>query len=70
MFSYFWERVSVSGGGAESEGGRGSKQDAELELTDCEVMTWDELGCLTYLAIQVPPESETLKKQTNKQNSM
>ena len=50
--------VSVSEGGAEREGdtesGAGSRlravstePDAGLDLTNCEIMTWAEVGCLT-----------------------
>ena len=52
------ETESMSGGGAESEGDRGSEAgsrlraistepDAGLELTNREIMTWAEVGRLT-----------------------
>ena len=67
MFIYFWERErqSMSGGGAERDGDTESKAGsrlwavstephAGLELTDHEIMTWAEVGCLTDWATQVP----------------
>ena len=67
MFIYFWdrERQSMNGGGAEREGDIESEAgsrlravrtepDVGLELTDCEIMTWAEVGCLTDWATQVP----------------
>ena len=67
MFIYFWdrERQNMSGGGAEREGDTESEAgsrlwavstepDAGLELTDCEIMTWAEVGCSTDWATQVP----------------
>ena len=63
MFIYFWdrERQGMSGGGAEGEGDTESETgsrlwavstepDAGLELTDREIMTWAEVGCLTNWA--------------------
>ena len=57
--------VSSSGGGAEREGGTESEAcsrlwavrtepDAELELTNHEIMTWAKVGCLTDWATQMP----------------
>ena len=67
MFIYFWrrERQSVNGGGAEREGdteseaGSGlwavrTEPDAGLEPTNCEIMTWAEVGRSTDWATQVP----------------
>ena len=67
MFIYFWdrERHSMNGGGSEREEGTESEAgsrlwavntepDAGLELTDCEIMTWAEVGHLTNWATQVP----------------
>ena len=64
---YFWdrERQSMSGGGAEREGDTESEAgsrlwavstepNAGLELTDCEIMTWAEVGCSTDWATQAP----------------
>ena len=69
-------RVRVRGGGAEREGDTESEAgtrlwaistepESGLELTDQEIMTWAEAGCLTYWTTQVPlnsfltiPESE------------
>ena len=66
-FIYFWdrERQSMNRGGAEREGDTESKAgsrlwavstepDAGLELTDCEIMTWVEVGRLTDQATQAP----------------
>ena len=60
MFIYFWERErqSVSGGGTETEGDTESEAgsrlwvistepDMGLKLTNHELMTWAEVGCLT-----------------------
>ena len=55
----------MSGGGAEREGVTESEAglrlqvvstepDAELELTNCEIMTWAEVGRLTDGATQAP----------------
>ena len=52
-------------GGAEREGDTDSETgstlwavstepDVGLELMNCEIMTWAEVGCLTYWATQVP----------------
>ena len=57
----------MNGGGAEREGDTESEAgsrlravslepDAGLELTDCEIVTWAEVGCLTDWATQAPPE--------------
>ena len=72
MFIYFWdrERHSVSREGAEREGDTeceagsrlwavSTEPDAGLELTNCEIMTWAEVGRLTDWATQAPL-SETL----------
>ena len=66
MFIYFWRRdtQSASGGGAEREGDTESEAgsrpwavstepDAGLELTNCEIVTWFEVGRLTDWATQV-----------------
>ena len=71
MFIYFWdrERQSMNEGGSEREGDTESEAgsrlwavstepDAGLELTDCEIMTWAEVGRLTNWATQAPPEFE------------
>ena len=60
MFVYFWDRgrQSASGGGAVREGDTESETgsrvwavstepDAGLEPTNCEIMTWAEVGRLT-----------------------
>ena len=62
-FIYFWERdrQSVSGGGAEIKGDTESEAgsrlwavstapDVGLEITDCKIMTWAEVGCSTELS--------------------
>ena len=67
MFIYFWdrERQSMNGGGAEREGDTDSEAgsrlwavstepNAGLELTNCEIMTWAEVGCSTNWATQAP----------------
>ena len=65
MFIYFWERDRVSRGGAEKEGDTeleagsrlwtvSTEPDAGLELMNCEIMTWAEVGRLTNWAAQVP----------------
>ena len=67
IFIYFWdrERQSMNGGGSEREGDTESETasrfwavstepDAGLELTDCEIMTWAEVGHLTDWTIQAP----------------
>ena len=67
MFIYFWERErqSMSRGGAEREGDTESETgfrlravstepDVGLELTDCEIGTWAEVGSSTDWATQVP----------------
>ena len=65
MFVYFWEGETEHGGGgaeregdAESEAGSrlwaiSTEPDAELELMNCEIMTWAEVGRLTDWATQV-----------------
>ena len=61
----FWERQNVSGGGAEREEDTESKAgsrlwavstepDAGLEPTNCEIMTWAKVRCLTDWATQEP----------------
>ena len=67
MFIYFRdrERQSMNGGGAEREGDTESEAgsrlwavstepDVGLELTNHEIMTWAEVGCLTDWATQAP----------------
>ena len=65
MFIYFWERQSISGEGAESEGGIESNAGSRLstvstepnvgpEPTSCEIMTWAKVGRLPNWAIQAP----------------
>ena len=69
MFIYFWERQSVSRGGAEreththTESKTGSMLSAVstepsvgLELTNHEIITWAEFGHLTDRATQAPLE--------------
>ena len=69
MFIYFWEgeRQSMSGGGAEREGDTESEvgsrlwavstePDVGLELMNCEIMTWAEVGSLTDWGTQAPLE--------------
>ena len=62
---FIFERQSMRGGGAEREGDTESEAgsrlwagstepDAGLELTNCEILTWDEVGCLTDWATQAP----------------
>ena len=60
---FIWERQSENGGGAEREGVQriqnglcvDSRQlDAGLELMNCEIMTWAEVGSLTNWATQAP----------------
>ena len=61
MFIYFWQRQSMSRGGAEREGDTESEAgsrlwaistepDVGLKLTNREIMTWAEVGCLTESA--------------------
>ena len=67
MFIYFreTERQSMSGGGAEREGDTESEAgcrlwavstepDAGLKLTNCDIMTWAEVGHLADWAPQGP----------------
>ena len=65
LFLMFIFETVPSGGGAEREGDTESETgsrlwavstepDAGLELTDREIMTWAEVGCLTNWATQVP----------------
>ena len=72
MLIYFWERQrqNASGLGAETEGdteSEGSRlwavstePDAGLELTNCEIMPWTEVGRSTDWAIQAPPKTQVL----------
>ena len=70
VFIYFWERDKQSVGreGREREGETenqseassrlwavSTEPDAELELTDCEIMTWAEVRRLTDWATRAPP---------------
>ena len=73
---HFWERegererVSMSGGGAETEGNRirsrlqalscSTESDMGLEPTNCEIVTWAAVGRLTYRATQGPRQSPIL----------
>ena len=65
MFIYFLERErqSMSGVGAEREGDRefeagsrlwADKTEPNVGPTDCEIMTWAEVGRLTYWVTQAP----------------
>ena len=65
MFIYFWDNArdrvqSAEGqmeGDTESEAGSrlwAVNPDAGLELTNCETMTWAEVGHLTDWATQLP----------------
>ena len=67
---FIWDRVrwSMNGGGSERQGDTesvtgsrlravGTEPDTGLELTDREIMTWAQVGCLTDWATQVPPFS-------------
>ena len=70
MFIYFWEREREHergqwGAGAERKGDTeseagsrlwavGTEPNAGLELVNCEIMTWAEVGCLTDWATQAP----------------
>ena len=75
MFIYIWQKEretrSMSGGGAERKGDTESEAgsrlwavstepNAGLELTNLEIMTWAEVGCLTNWATQTPRESHVL----------
>ena len=40
-----------------------TEPDAGLELTECETMTWAEVGCLTDWATQVPLQLTSFKPQ-------
>ena len=64
----------MNGGGAEREGDTESEAgsrlqavspepDAGLELTDREIVTQAEVGCLTDRAAQVPLEGSSLRKR-------
>ena len=72
MFIYVWERQSVSVGGTEKEGDTESEAgsrlwvvskepDAELELMNCKITTWDEVKRLTDWATQAPQGVPFLK---------
>ena len=45
-FIYFWERQSMTGGGSEREGDHAdsTEPNAGLKPTNCEIMTWAEVG--------------------------
>ena len=75
---YFWERQIASGEGAERERERereretesklwavSTEPDGELKLTNCELMTWTEVGCLTDWATQAPVHVFIKKKKQN-----
>ena len=70
------ERERMSRGGAEREGDTESEvgsrlwavsteSDAELKLTNCEVMTWAEAGSLTNWATQVPHTIDLLNQNSH-----
>ena len=84
MFIYFWqgERHSMNAGGAERQRERESEAgstlwavrtepDTGLKLTDCEIMTWGEVGRSTDWATQAPQEENIfiMKNQAHSQNS-
>ena len=82
MFIYFWdrERQSMNRGRAEREGDTESEMgsrlwavstepDAGLELTDCEIMTWAEVGRLTDWATQAPQSACILARQLKVQRT-
>ena len=63
------ERQSLSGRGAERQGETESEADsrfwdvstepyAGLEVTNCEIMTWAEVGSLTKWATQLSPDDQ------------
>ena len=69
LLIYFWdrERQSMSRGGTEREGDTESEAgsrlwadstepNAGLKLTECEIMTWAEVGCSTDWATQAPQD--------------
>ena len=67
MFIYFWEKECMSGGEAEKEGDTEAKAGSRLwavstepnvglDLKNHEIVTWAEVGRLTYWATQAPPE--------------
>ena len=71
MFIYFWdrERHSMSREGTERDieceaGSRlwavSTEPNTGLELTNCEIMTWAEVGRLTDWATQAPPKQVAL----------
>ena len=49
-----WAGEGQREGDTESEAGSRLCADAGLELTDCEIMTWAEVSCLTDWATQAP----------------
>ena len=68
------ERESMSRGGPEREGDTESEAgsrlwaistepDAVLKLTNCEIMTWAEVGCLTDWATQAPLHFKIFKEE-------
>ena len=76
MFIYFWrretEKQSMSRAGAERQGNTESEAgfrlwavsiepDAQLELTNCKIMTWAEVGHPTDWATQAPPDKLDFK---------
>ena len=73
MFIYFWDnardRVQAAEGqtegDTESEAGSrlwavSTEPNAGLDLTNCEIMTWAEVGRLTDWAIQAPLQQTSL----------
>ena len=79
MFIHFWEtqreKQSMNWGGAEREGGTESKAGARLsavstepnmglKLTNCEIITWAEVGCLTNSDPRVPQDQSFLNMTT------
>ena len=69
MFVYFWERQTEKErkGDTESEAGSrlwavSTEPDMGLEPTNCDIMTWAEVGCLTDWATQVPLENTFLSR--------
>ena len=71
MFIFIIERQSMSMGGAEtgedteSEAGSrlwavSTESDAGIELTNCEIMTWAEVGRLADWATQAPQSTKSL----------
>ena len=68
MFIHFWETEheregAEREGDTESEAGSrlwvvSTEPNARLELTDREIVTWAEVGCLTDWATQAPQEKD------------